>query len=310
MELRQLRYLLAVAEEGHMGRAAARVHITQPGLSQQLRKLEDELGVSLIERHNKGVRLSVAGAALLPFIRNALRQIRDGRQALADLNQLTQGSVTVGSLQAPNVGLLPKAVARLTHAHPDVRVQAQEMAAQEIELGVLEGLLDLGIGFIPVAHSPESYETELLFEEELVLVVRREHTLARQARLRLNQLDDVPLALLPARFQIRRILDDVTMAEALTLAPVVEMDTVHSLLAVVREADLATVLPAMALPKESSDFKCLRLTEPTPSCSVGLIWRQNGFRNSASRALAAELRTLAKDYDSGAVCWCRQTASS
>ncbi len=296
MELRQLRYLLAVAEEGHMGRAADAVHISQPGLSQQLRKLEDELGVSLLERHSRGVRLSIAGAALLPFFRNALRQVQDAKAALADLNQRIQGSINVGSLQAINVGLLPLAIARLVTAHPALHVHAQELPALDIEVGVQNGELDLGIGFLPIARHSDDFETEPLFDERLVLVVSSRHPLAAETRLPMAELRDLPLALLPERFQIRRILDEVTAAQALPLRITVELDTVHSLLAVASASGLGTVLPAMAVANASKDVRSITLVDPAPSCSVGLIWRRGSFHNSASRALANELRSLIKDY--------------
>ena len=296
MELRQLRYLLAIAEEGHMGRAAERVHITQPGLSQQLRKLETELGVSLIERHSKGVRLSIAGTALLPFFRNALRQLHDARAALNELSQSPQGAVSVGSLQAISVGLLPRAVARLVDSHPGVRLREQDMAASEIELGVDQGRLDLGISFLPVSRSHERFETEHLFEEELVLLLNRRHPLAGGATFRLRDLEQVRLALLPVRFQIRRILDEAISTHGLAPDVAVEMDTSRGLLAVVAETELGTILPAMAAPPSSRDLKRIPLVDPVPTCSVGLIWRQSGFRSSAARALASELRALSADY--------------
>jgi len=296
MELRQLRYLLAVAEEGHMGRAAERVHITQPGLSQQLRKLERELGVSLIERHSKGVRLSIAGAAVLPFFRNALRQLHDARDALSDLSQSPQGRVEVGSLQAINVEMLPAAVARVVDLHPEVRVRVQEMAASEIELGIEQGQLDFGVSFLPVNRYPEGFDTEPLLEDELVLLINRDHPLAARRQCALADLQGVPLALLPTRFQIRRILDEAIAACGLTPEVVVEMDTTQSLLGVVRQAGLGTILPAMAAPRSARDLKRISLVDPAPVCSVGLIWRRSGFRSSAARALAAELQALSAGY--------------
>lgn len=296
MELRQLRYLLAVAEQGHMGRAAELVHISQPGLSQQLRKLEDELGVSLFERHSRGVRLSIAGRALVPFFRNALRQVQDAKTALAELNQHIQGSVRVGSLQAINIGLLPLAIARLVQAHPRVQVQARELAAHDIEAGVRNGILDLGVGFLPIKRNVEDFETEPLFEEQLVLVVPSQHPLARKSHLPVRQLRDVSLALAPERFQIRRMLDDVIRALDLELHVAVELDTVHSLLAFVTASGLPTVLPAMAVAREYQELCSIALVDPIPSCSVGLIWRHGSFHSAASRALANELRSLTKDY--------------
>lgn len=296
MELRQLRYLLAVAEEGHMGRAAERVHITQPGLSQQLRKLEAELGVSLIERHSRGVRLSVAGAALLPFFRNALRQLHDARDALSDLSQSPRGVVDLGSLQAIDVGLLPRAIARLVDNYAEVRVRVQELAAAEIELGIEQGHLDLGISFLPCTRNPERFETEHLIEQALVLILNRRHPLAEGRQLSLQDLQQVGLALLPPRFHIRSIFDQAMITHGLTPRVAVEMDATRSLLAVVSDATLGTILPAMAAPRQSRELKVIPLAEPLPTCSVGLIWRRSGFRSSAARALASELRALSAEY--------------
>lgn len=296
MELRQLRYLLALAETGHVGKAAELVHITQPGLSQQIRKLEDELGIRLIERSRSGIELSPAGHVLLPFARAVLRQIQDARAALTDLDRTIRGPVVIGTLQAINIGLLPKAIARLVDANNDVQVQAVELAAIEIESGLQEGRLDLGVGFLPVTQNPDGFSTEHLFQEHLVLVVRRQHVLANCEYLPIARLPELPLALLPARFQVRRILDEAARVAGIGPRVVVQMDNVHSLLELVRASDLGTILPAMAAPESSRTLCCIPLRDPVPSCAVGLVWRRHGFRSLASRALAAELRTLSSRY--------------
>lgn len=299
MELRQLRYFAALAEEQHVGRAAARVHITQPGLSQQIRKLEAELRVPLIERHSKGIRLTPAGETLLPFARAALCQVQDATVALQELIQLEQGVVTVGTLQTVNAALLPKAVARLTCSHPGIHVSVHELSAREIELGVEQGRLDLGIGFVSPIHRTEVLEAAPLFEEDLVLIVPRQHSLARRRRLPLRQLAGVSLVLLSQRFRTREILDEAVRTAKLGLRIAAETDTVHSLLSIVREADLGTVLPRMAVPLEERDLRCIRLSDPMPSRSVGLIWRRGGFRSHASRALEHALRSVTEKRMNG-----------
>ncbi|MEJ2644568.1 MAG: LysR substrate-binding domain-containing protein [Gammaproteobacteria bacterium] len=291
MELRQLRYLIAIAETGNVRRAAARVHISQPALSQQIRKLEGELGTPVLERHGRGARLTPAAEVMVQFGYRILREVDDAHTAVRELTDLTHGHVHVGTLQALNTDLLPRAIAGLIGAWPGIRVAVSELSAQEIETGVRDGALDFGVTFTPVSQAAQSLlEAEPLFDEELALVVGPRHPLQGRRTATVRTLERVPLALLPPRFAVRVLWDEAAAEAGVTPSVRVESDTITSLLAIVRETELATVLPALSLsPQQLSTLSVISLQRPTPVRPVGLIWRKGGYRSHASQALADRL---------------------
>ncbi|MGA7801350.1 MAG: LysR substrate-binding domain-containing protein [Gammaproteobacteria bacterium] len=299
MELRQFRYLVAIAETGNVRRAAARVHVSQPALSQQIRKLEDELGTPMLERHGRGARLTPAAHVVVEFGYRVLREVRDAQTAVQELASLARGRVRVGTLQALNTELLPRVIGALIGAWPGIRVEVSELSALEIEAGVRDGALDFGITFTPVSHEARSIlEAEPLFSEELALVVGPDHPLQARHAVAVRTLEPVPLALLPPRFAVRLLWDEAAEAAGINPSVQVESDTITSLLAIVRETRLATVLPALSLSAQQlATLTVVSLRHPTPVRPVGLVWRKGGYRSHASQALADRLHAQKSGSD-------------
>src|SRR4051794_3845274 len=145
MELRQLEYLVAVVEEGGFTRAAERVHVSQSGVSAQVRQLERELGQVLLDRTTRRVALTPAGAAVLPHARAALAAVAGARQAADDLGGLVTGQVAVGMVTGCALPGLFEALAAFTRAHPGVRLSLTEGASDEMTRDVRAGDLDLAV---------------------------------------------------------------------------------------------------------------------------------------------------------------------
>ncbi|MCS7082586.1 MAG: LysR substrate-binding domain-containing protein [Bacteroidetes bacterium] len=298
MELRQLRYLLAVAEEGSITRAAERVYVTQPALSQQLQLLERELGVALLDRSGRRVRLTPAGELLVRGARRALRELEEARSAIRELVGLERGELAVGAVQTVNAYLIPSALARFWTRHPKVRLRVRELSADEIERAVIDGQLDLGLSFVPPHLA--GLEVEPLFVEELVLFVRPGHPLAGRAQVRLCELDGVPLALLPPSFCTRRLWDRCA-AEA-DLKPVVaaELNTIDGLLRLAHRVDLATALPQLARHNPLAEgLRTVRLVDPTPRRTVGGLFRKGRYVCAISASFWRMLREEVQAWASG-----------
>jgi LysR family cyn operon transcriptional activator len=291
MELRQLRYFLTVAEERHFRRAAERLSLTGPALSQQIRQLELELDVQLFDRLGRAVRLTSTGEVFLAHARRVLRDVEDARVALDDLRTLRRGSLRIGVVQTVNEVVLPQVIARYTTAYPGMQVTVEERSADTIEAGLLDGTLQLGIGFTPPAQS--AIEAEPLFSEELILVVRDDHRLARCGAVGVAELAAVPLAVFPGGFCTRRLWDACALAAGIAPAVQVEVNTIAGLLAVVRASALATVLPALALRGVGVErLVGVRLYAPTPRRTVGLLWRRHAYRCAATQAFAEIARLV------------------
>jgi DNA-binding transcriptional LysR family regulator len=190
MDLRHLRYFVAVAEELHFGRAAHRLHIAQPPLSRQIRALEEELRLRLFERNRNGVALTNAGKVFLVDVRRMFESLD---VAVARAQQAARGAL--GSLRIGYVGSavyigLPETVRSFRESFPDVAISIRQMSPTEQVAALLEGRVELGFARAPV-HEP-SLRAQVVLDEELVAALPAGHALAPRKRLRLAQLAPEP----------------------------------------------------------------------------------------------------------------------
>lgn len=199
MELRQLRYFVAVADEGHFTRAAERLLIAQPAVSQQIRRLEAELGEPLFDRDRRHVRLTAAGRTLLPHARAALAAADRAKAAVRSLSGLLSGQLTVGAFEGAPERLLAAALSQFRQAHPAVEVRAKEDYAAELLAAVRRGELDAAITGLPDNTRPPSGVTVTeLASEPLVAAVSLDHPLARETGIPLARLRGEPMVTLTA----------------------------------------------------------------------------------------------------------------
>jgi DNA-binding transcriptional LysR family regulator len=195
MELRQLRYFVAVAEELHFRRAAARLHMSQPPLSHQIRLLEEELGCVLLARTRRRVELTPAGDAFL----------RDARATLADLDRAARnarrihegqtGLLRVSFAGSALLSLVPRVVHRLAELHPEIDVELHERSTSDQVRALSAGTTDLGLAPLPVAD--DGLDVEVLVREPTVAAVPAAHPLAQARSLTLRLLAEYPFVLFP-----------------------------------------------------------------------------------------------------------------
>ncbi|MDQ2642073.1 MAG: LysR family transcriptional regulator [Pseudomonadota bacterium] len=169
MELRQLRYFMAVAEAGNFSRAAANLHMSQPPLSTQVKALEDELGVRLLERSNHGATLTPAGAAFLEEARAALTRLESARRRAQLVGKGDIGMLSVGFVSIADYGVLPSALKSFRAAFPQVEVQLHELTTDAQIRELRANRLDMGIALAPVDDT--ELEFRRLHDEELVLAL-------------------------------------------------------------------------------------------------------------------------------------------
>jgi len=159
MELHQLEYLVAVAEEGSFTRAAERVHVAQPGVSAQIGRLERELGQQLFDRTGRAVRLTEVGAAVLPYARAALGAVGGARQAVDELTGLLHGRVAIGMITACSITTLFDLLADFHRQHPAVEISLAEASSDELAAALRDGRLDLAlIGVGGISSGADAYE--------------------------------------------------------------------------------------------------------------------------------------------------------
>lgn len=290
IELRHLRYFLAVAEEGHFTRAAARLHITQPTLSHQIQELETQLEVQLFDRVARGVRLTAAGELLVGHAKRVLGELTKAQVALDELRGLKRGVLKVGMVQTVNACVIPEIIARFSEAHPGIDIACAEMAAADIESDLEAGKLHLGISFVPPCR--KGLAGRPFFSEELVVVVALDHPLASRRRLNVRDLSGQAMALLGQKYCTRQLIDRATKEAAVEPKIKVEMNSVDGILSTVRRTSLMTLLPRLALCQRDSGLKAIPLTEPTPRRMVGLLWVENSVRCAAADAFANITETI------------------
>lgn len=284
IELRHLRYFLAVAEQNHFTRAAAKLHVSQPTLSHQIRQLEGQVSLPLFDRVGRRVKLTAAGELLLPHARRAIRALEEAQTALGELHGLHRGEIKVGIVQTVNACVIPEIVGRFSLAHPGIRVTCSELSVDEIEVGLQSGRLDLGISFLPASR--KDMDGEKLFTEELVAVVPNNHPVAKRSVIRVRDLAKYPLVLLSGKYCTRQLIDRAFVEAGVTPEIQVEMNSVESILATVRSARLVTLLPSLAMCQTRPGLKAVALKNPTPRRTVGLLWLRGAHRRIAAEAFA------------------------
>src|SRR5947209_2727796 len=188
MDLRQLRYLVALAEERHFTRAAAREHIAQPALSQQIRRLEDEVGIPLVERNTRHVAITGAGELLVARARRMLAELEAAQDELQALRGLRGGRVTVGAMHTMGPIDVSLILAVFHERHPHVELTVREMSSEE--LAEMLRVDELDLAFLSVTERIESHGLGLqqLVSEELAVILPPAHSLAQRRRIRMAEL--------------------------------------------------------------------------------------------------------------------------
>ena len=206
MELRQLEYFIAVVEEANFTRAAERVHISQSGVSAQIRQLERDLGASLIDRSGRAATVTTAGAAALEHARAALACVEAARKAVDEVTGLVRGRLTVGMINGCTITPLFDALAAFHRTYPGIEINLYEDNSDRLIEGVRSGATDLAlIGASGAA--PAGLAALPILSERLVAAVPKEHPLARRRRVTLADISPFPIVCLPEGTGIRAVFD-------------------------------------------------------------------------------------------------------
>lgn len=258
MELRQLRYFTKVAETLNFSEAARQLYITQSTLSQQIKLLEDDLGILLLVRNSHNVGLTEAGAELLPYARRALTASELCVERLNDLANLSAGELNIGVTYSFS-SMLTETVVDFMKCYPKVRLNIIYKPMNDLMEMLTHRDVDFVLAFRPNLSVP-GVESHILFQNRLAVVADINHPLAEKEKVTLDELSAYSLAL-PARgLQARNAFDAVT-ADRSQLRIMIEMNEVNILLKIVRNTSLVTVLAENSIYGER-DLKAIPLDIP------------------------------------------------
>lgn len=285
MELRQLRYLLAIAETGQFTRAAAKAHVAQPALSQQIKRLEEELGIQLILRSRSGCRLTRAGELLADRARRALGELEAADAELADLVGVRSGRVALGAMQTLGQFDLVPVLARYRKIYPGVDLVVREGLRGSLAEQLRTDALDLALLSVSDRFPAADLELTKIAEEELVAYLPQGHALAGRRRLRFSDLSDQSFITYSEGASLREMLFDAAALAGFTPKIGVESNESSRIREMVSQGLGLAVLPRPARVEDEKGLVALPFTGRW-RWDVSLAWRAGRHLDPAARALA------------------------
>ena len=303
MNLRDLQYLVALADHRHFGRAAAACFVSQPTLSTQVRKLEEELGVALVERAPRNVMLTPVGRDMAERARRVLGEVEQMKEAARRTQDPEAGSVRLGIFPTLGPYLLPHVVPQLRVRFPKLELLLVEEKSPVLLERLHEGRLDAALLAMPI-HD-ESLHVEFLFEEPFLLAVPSGHRLAGAGTLELADLAHERLLLLEDGHCLRDQALDVCRLAGASEKSEFRATSLETLRQMVAAHVGVTLLPTLSVQPpvaRSEDIALVPFSEPRPSRRIAMAWRRSSAMGGFLAQVAAVFRNLRPElFEPGAV---------
>ena len=281
MELYQLGYFIEIARQRHFTRAAERLHMAQPALSQQMKNLEAELGTPLFIRGKKETQLTAAGKALLPRAEALLAQAEAARAAVSDVAQVRGGKLIVAAIPSVCAGLLPDLLHAFGRKHPGVKLQLIEDSSERVAASVESGHADLG--FLQLPASKAAFESRVLITEPFVALVAASHALANEKEIPLKQLAGESFIFYKGRAR-DSALEACRKAgfEPHIACESGELETIRALVAARVGIAIVPELATTLLPKNT---RAVPLKQPGLQRQIAAVWKKGGGLSPAASLL-------------------------
>jgi LysR family transcriptional regulator, hydrogen peroxide-inducible genes activator len=286
MNLKDLKYLVALADTGHFGRAAQRTFVSQPTLSAQLKKLEEYLGVKLVERHPKNVQLTEVGKEI---VARARRMLSEGDEIVALARNNTDplsGKLKVALIPTIGPYLLPRVMQKLRKALPQLGLMLYEHQTEELLKRLRDGEIDLGILALPV--DMEGLESRRLYREEFTVALPSDNALAQKPSIKASDLKGQTLLLLEDGHCLRDQALEVCSRIDVHEAEDFRATSLETLRHMVVAGLGVTLLPELAVESPFGSQRGLvirQFNKPAPSRTVGAVWRKSTTRAAAIEAV-------------------------
>ncbi|WP_038670140.1 LysR family transcriptional regulator [Pelosinus sp. UFO1] len=292
MELRHLEYFMTMYKELHFTKAAEKLGISQPTLSQQIRILESEVDALLFDRVGKKVLVTQAGEILYQHCLQIFGELKQAHTAIGELQGLERGSLAVG---CSGSHLLISSIVKFHTRYPGIKFSIVQLSTEEIKEKLLKNELDIGIAFLPLDDL--QLATLYLYAEELCLAVCKKNELSKQKSVNLDMLKSIPIVLLPPKYIIRQFIDHATEELGFLFNPIIEMMPFEHLLEIVGRNIAVTILPRSYINSFADErIQTVSIANPAMKKEMGLIYRKDRFLSAATDKFIEELVLGFKDF--------------
>ncbi|ULL18492.1 LysR family transcriptional regulator [Paenibacillus sp. H1-7] len=290
MELRQLEYFAAICKEMHFSRAAENLCTTQSNLSQQIKFLENELGLPLFDRIGKRITLTEAGKILLEQSQNIFEHVDYAKRAISDLKRMEGGRLDIGILPGDGDLLFNALLIDFHKTYPKLSISVTETT--DVYEQVLNGTRDLGVTTVPLKPD-ESIAIIPLFHEEFALAIRSDHPLAKLKAIPFEQLQQLKLVMFGSEHQITKIIQSCCHDKGIAIDNPIVTSTLSTLLSLVDQGIGASILPQMLLDYiDHENIVSVKLLHPTPSQDICILYRKDKFMGQAAKLFIEELQSF------------------
>lgn len=276
MNLRELEYLVAVAQFRHFGKAAAHCNVSQPALSMQLKKLEQELGVALFERNNKQVLITPMGTKITVRARMILQQAKDLKQFASGASDIFSGDLKLGAFPTLAPYYLPQIAPQIMREMPNIQLLLVEDKTDILIEKLQKGEIDCALMALPIGAENLTYEP--LFSDEFYLAVPEEHELAAKDEIEQDELQNLSLLLLEEGHCMRQNALDICSLTGANEAQEFRATSLETLRQMVRIGGGITLMPALAR-QENDGLKYIRFTDNPPVRTIALVWRKTTHKH-------------------------------
>jgi len=287
MEIYQLEYFIKTAEVLHFTKAAELCFVTQSGLSQQIKKLEEELGMPLFIRIGKKVQLTEAGSVFLIHAKQVIENVQSGKQAIDDLNQMIGGELRIGVTYIFGLLVLP-IVNLFAKTYPNLKIVVEYGSTEPLETKLLNNELDLVL-VISSKEIKETIQKIPLFRSNLVMAVAKTHPLATLDKISFKKIEEYPLVLPVRGFSSREFLDELFLKNNMKPKVSIELNAVHALLQLVEESDWVTIVTEKAL-KGWDNLKAIAITGVPTQRDSFMLTIEGAYQKKAVKLFMEEFR--------------------
>ncbi|MGU3522891.1 LysR family transcriptional regulator [Enterobacteriaceae bacterium C23F] len=294
IELRHLRYFVAVAEELHFGRAAARLNISQPPLSQQIQILEQQIGARLFARTNRSVSLTAAGKQFLADTRQILTQVDEAAARAARLHHGETGELRIGfTSSAPFIQAVSDTLSRFRRQYPDVHLQTRESNTREQIAPLSEGALDLGL--MRKTQLPDTLDRQVILREPLLAMVPRDHRLAQRDAVTLAELVQEPMVFFDPHVGTG-LYDDILGLLRAFGTPIItqEVGEAMTIIGLVSAGLGVSILPASFKKVQLNEMRWLPIADEEAVSEMWLVWPRHHEQTQAAQRFREQLLAAAR----------------